>query len=192
MNALLSRLPGRVAGAAVGAVVAGLVLSDSKAHALIVNVGGQDYEVSTFTGSYIENSSKFETAANGGVMPWWEKSSSTVEFASAVYTNLGSSYSAWVANLGVTSVSFAYRCAPLSCRSLTSPFTLLAYGVGGGFGLGGGVLVYGTGDTSPKTWAQATLVPAALVPAPFPVVGALAALSSCRRLRATSRRLRER
>ena len=75
MNALWSRPPGKVAGAAVGAAVAGLVLSDSEAHALIVNVGGLDYEVSTFTGSYNDDISKF----NGGVMPWWNSQTDALQ-----------------------------------------------------------------------------------------------------------------
>ena len=85
MNAFLSRLPGRVAGAAVGAVVAGLVLSDSEAHALIVNVNGQNYEVSTFTGSYSDKISKFAPAT----MPWYGSPTDATSFALAVGTNLG-------------------------------------------------------------------------------------------------------
>ena len=44
---------------AVGALTAG------QAQAIIVNVNGLDYNVTTFTGTYNDNPSKFATAANG-------------------------------------------------------------------------------------------------------------------------------
>ena len=75
-----------LAKSALGAVVALGVLTSGRAQALVVNVpglpyvghgfGGDDtfagglYNVTTFTGSYNDNSSKFATAANGGVIPW--------------------------------------------------------------------------------------------------------------------------
>jgi hypothetical protein len=37
----------------------------------VVTVGGTQYDVTTFTGTYNANISKFATPANGGVMPWW-------------------------------------------------------------------------------------------------------------------------
>ena len=70
------------------------VLSAGEAHALVVNVGGQDYDVTTFTGSFNDNLSKFATPANGGVMPWWTTgpegtSATAAQFAAAVGTALG-------------------------------------------------------------------------------------------------------
>ena len=51
-------------GAALGAVVAGLVLTGGQAKALVVpvNVGGLNYEVTTFTDSYNARTSKFTMA----------------------------------------------------------------------------------------------------------------------------------
>ena len=57
--------------AAFGTAVAIGVLGAGQAQALVVNVNGQNWNVTTFTGSYNANTSKFKTAANGGMMPWW-------------------------------------------------------------------------------------------------------------------------
>jgi len=57
--------------------------------AVIVTVGGQQYDVTTFTGSYNSNVSKFATPANGGVMPWWGDSSLATQIANAVGNSLG-------------------------------------------------------------------------------------------------------
>ena len=42
------RLPKKALGAALGAVLSGLVLTNSQAQALVVTVDGQDWEVTTF------------------------------------------------------------------------------------------------------------------------------------------------
>ena len=63
---------------AVGALAAG------QAQAISVNVNDIDYDVTTFTGTYNDNISKFETTANGGDMPWWGSESLATDFASAV------------------------------------------------------------------------------------------------------------
>lgn len=185
MNTFLSRLPGRVAGAAVGALVAGLVLSDSEAHALIVNVGGQDYEVTKFTGSYIDNSSKFETAANGGVMPWWNSQTDAEAFASAVGTNLG------LPNAGTS--YFPSGFGPYFAWEKS-----WNYGPGGYYASDAAMVdnvgnVYSMHSSGPYigpadvvTWAQATLVPAAgsaNVPGPLPAVGLAVAFGFSRQLR---------
>ena len=55
-----------------------------------VSVGGQDWDVSTFTGSYNSNMAKFALPSSpGGVMPWWESESLASQFASAVGKGLG-------------------------------------------------------------------------------------------------------
>ena len=76
-------------GAALGAVVAGLVLTAGEAKALVVNVGGLDYDVTTFIGNYNDNVSKFNTQANGGVMPWWGSSADAETFRDVVGASLG-------------------------------------------------------------------------------------------------------
>ncbi len=66
---------------ALGVALAMGVLTAGQAQAFVVNVGGQDYDVTTFTGSYYANTSKFATPANGGVMPWWGDEVLVNEFA---------------------------------------------------------------------------------------------------------------
>jgi hypothetical protein len=51
------------------AALAAISLSPGSAQAFVVTVGGTQYDVTTFTGSYNSDTNKFETAANGGVMP---------------------------------------------------------------------------------------------------------------------------
>ena len=85
----ITSLPKKVLGAALGAVLSGLVLIDSKAKAIVVSVRGFDYDVTTFTGSFPDNPAKFQTEANGGNMPWWNHRSLTLEFTAAVGASLG-------------------------------------------------------------------------------------------------------
>jgi hypothetical protein len=68
---------------ALGALTAG------QAQAVVVNVNGLDYDVTTFTGTYNDNPSKFATPANGGVMPWWGNSSLAYGLALALGSSLG-------------------------------------------------------------------------------------------------------
>jgi hypothetical protein len=87
MRSSVSALQGFCLGAA--ASLAAITLNPGQVEAYVVTVGGVQYDVTTFTGSYTANSSKFNTAANGGVMPWFGSSSLALSFATAVGTNLG-------------------------------------------------------------------------------------------------------
>jgi len=166
---LLVRQRIRVALGAAAALAA-ISLSPGSAQAYVVTVGGVQYDVTTFTGSYDANSSKFATAANGGVMPWWGSKSLATQFATQVGFNLGTQQDP---TLG--------------------PF--FGYGYAGGFvdgyawrgnGPPPGVVSFSRDGGSPLyKWAQATPVPA-----PLPVLGSAAALGFCRRLRSRSKRLR--
>jgi hypothetical protein len=71
------------------AALAGISLSPGSALAYLVTVGGLTYDVTTFTGTYDANTSSFNTAANGGVMPWWGSSTLASQFATAVLGSLG-------------------------------------------------------------------------------------------------------
>ncbi len=138
-------------------------LTAGEANALVVNVGGQDYDVTTFVGSYNDNISKFETAANGGEMPWWASSTNATAFASAVGTGLG------LPNLGGFGPYFA--------RALITNVQSRAY-------LGTGVTSRAVVPTVIATYAVATLVPPpAPVPSPLPIFGAAAAFGASRQLR---------
>ena len=70
--------------AAIGAAVALGALDAGQAQALVVNLNGQIWNVTTFTGTYNDNTSKFATAANGGVMPWFGNQTMATQFADAV------------------------------------------------------------------------------------------------------------
>ncbi|MFM7513289.1 MAG: hypothetical protein ACKO3F_07980, partial [Cyanobium sp.] len=66
------------------------MFTNSQAQTLVVTDNGQNWDVTTFNGSYNDNISKFDTPANGGVMPWWRSDFEVAEaFAAAVGSNLG-------------------------------------------------------------------------------------------------------
>lgn len=54
----------------VGMIFAAGALAAGQAQAVVVNVNSQDWNVTTFTGSYNANISKFALPSSGGVMPW--------------------------------------------------------------------------------------------------------------------------
>jgi hypothetical protein len=142
--------------------------------------------VTTFTGSYDANTSKFATAANGGVMPWWGGSYSVADaFANAVGTYFGTPNTGSAAGTAqgiALGPLFAFgfndpdvraeAVCPTGCLSSSADFYPLYY------------------DES-AVYAQATLYAApAPVPAPLPLLGSAAALSFCSRLSRRSKRLR--
>jgi hypothetical protein len=137
---------------AVGALSAG------QARALVVNVGGQDWDVTTFTGSYNDNPAKFALPPIG-VMPWWGDQGLAIEFATAV---------------GLPSPGiFGYFYGPSQLGDVVDFADYSEEGVGISKAL----------SSSSRPWAQATLVPATAVPAPLPVFGATAAFGFSRQLR---------
>jgi hypothetical protein len=70
------------------AVVAVMVLTAGQARALVVKVDHQDWDVTTFNGSYVENFNKFSRRGPEGVMPWWGQSTLADAFATAVGSQL--------------------------------------------------------------------------------------------------------
>ena len=150
------------------AALAAISLSPGSAQAFVVTVGGVQYDVTTFTGSYLSDTNKFETAANGGVMPWWGSDSSLAEtFASQVglemglpnYSNTHGPLFAW---------RFRLQDAIDNC-----------YYIGGGIGCGI------ANNSIPYVYAQATpyAPPSTPVPGPLPLFGAAAAFGFSRKLR---------
>ncbi len=82
--------PGKsLARQTLGVALAMGALTAGQAQAFVVNVGGQDWDVTTFTGSYNDNISKFALPTNGGVMPWWSSNSLAQEFMTQVGSSLG-------------------------------------------------------------------------------------------------------
>jgi hypothetical protein len=148
-------------------LVSGFIgLTAGEAHALVVNVNGQNYDVTTFIGSYNDNISKFATAANGGVMPWWNDSSTADSFTSAVNTGLG------LPNSG----------------NLAGPYFGYASGTNIGFdywsSISSSVQSGGAAKANARTWAQVTVAPSSpAAPSPLPIFGAAAAFGASRQLR---------
>jgi hypothetical protein len=160
---------------AMGALAAG------QARAVIVNVEGQDWDVTTFTGGYYSNSSNFETAANGGLMPWWNNQGLASLFATTVWSSLGDPgpYFAYATDPttygGVGTIfQFIYESShDGACPGCTAVFEAGKHGLGPGYG------------GPQEGWAQATpyTPSAAPVPGPLPALGAAAAFGFSRKLR---------
>ena len=177
-DTLIRRLPGKALGAALGAVVAGLALTAGQAKALVVTVGGQDWDVTTFTGSYNDNVSKFATSANGGVMPWFGWPLETGNLARSFAVAVGNSFGAmnltdYPNSLGGYGVGpfFAYSVDSIHARAY--PESSLTAFVLGNFQV--------------HTYAQATLIGptggTASVPGPLPILGLVVAFGFSRKLR---------
>jgi hypothetical protein len=167
-----------VLGATVAA--AALSLCPGKAEAFVVSVDNVDYDVTTFTGFYDANASKFQTPANGGEMPWWGNETLAKQFATAVGTNLGLPF------IGKRGPFFAISTGILQGRSGASRNTQFA-SYDTTYGNPGIVYVSGASDSS---WTWASVVQATLntrsttdVPAPLPIFGVAAAWGSSRQLR---------
>ncbi len=147
---------------AIGIALAMGLLAAGQAQAVAVNAGGQDWDVTTFTGTYNANTSKFATAANGGVMPWWGNYTIATEFASALQASLGSPNNNIGPFFGFYQVDTSTL---LTCAWMTPASTAGCAG---------------TGTDSAVTWAQATTTSA---PGPLPFLGAAAAFGYSRKLR---------
>jgi hypothetical protein len=153
----------------MGAVSAG------QANAVVVNVPGYgSWDVTTFTGSYNDNESRF----NVGEMPWWGNESLASLFADAVGSSLGAP-NGLHATLRSWGPKFSFAACDATCDylgqysvELTSGSPVLTIGLEPK-----GLESNGIG---PLTWARAT--PHA-VPGPLPLFGAAAAFGFSRKLR---------
>lgn len=158
------------------AALAAISLSPGSAQAYVVTVGGVQYDVTTFTGGYNQDTSNFQTAANGGVMPWWGNANLAQEFAGAVGDQLG-----YPNYFGFQGPWFATNISPNPGYSDNVS----------GYTIDDGILVGVLGDGNFSVtfnygvFAQATLYapPAASVPGPLPLFGAAAAFGFSRKLR---------
>jgi len=156
---------------ALGVALAMGVLGAGQAQAFVVTVGGQDWDVTTFTGNYIVNTSKFGLPPAPGVMPWWGSASLAQQFVAATGGNLGSPPQ----TQGFSAPFFGYE------QDVNVPTVTWAYS----YFSGGPFPINADPITDEPTWAQATLLtpPAAPVPVPLPALGAAAAFGFSRKLR---------
>ena len=139
-----------------------VVVDAGESKAAIFNIGGQNYDVTSFTGSYDGDTSKFNTPGNGGVMPWWGNSSLAQQFATTVGSSLPGSFPP-------EGAFFAYN----------SSVELWLY-IDSSTIFNSSALSFGN-----FVYAQATLVPppSSGVPGPLPFLGAATAFGMSRRLR---------
>jgi hypothetical protein len=128
-------------------------------------VGGVQYDVATCTGTYNANISKFETAANRGVMPWWGDSTMAQAFA----VQAGSSHGALNSNLFGEFLGYQKTGNIIS----TYRWDVLASDVGTG----------SVAAQFSRAWAQATLYTPPAAPGPLPLFGAAAGFGFSRKLR---------
>jgi hypothetical protein len=151
-------------------------LTAGDANALVVNVGGQNYDVTTFTRTYNGNTSKFETVANGGEMPWWGSQSTANDFANAVNDGLGTPNTAF-------GPYFAYS----QSLDMGLPPAVDAMSYVPSFGTTQNPSII---KSSTATYALAALVaPPAAAPSPLPIFGAAAAFGASRQLRKRIKRI---
>ena len=165
-------------GVAIGVIGAG------QAHALAVTVGGQQWDVTTFTGSYNDNMTKFQTPNNGGVMPWWGQVADAAAWAVALGWDLGDP------NTGQWDSPENLRAGPAFGWSIGNHpifgdeviYTQYVKAEPASTYPGYSVSLPHMGDLRSRstiTWAQAT----ARVPGPLPALGAAAAFGFSRKLR---------
>ena len=152
-----------------------LVLNAGASHAITLIVEGQNYDVTTFSGSYDIDKLKFATPASGGVMPWWGNQTLAQKFAEAAFAknvNFG-----FPNQTGARGPFFSFR-----LNLITVSQTAFTYDPTH-------VLTQNLSQVaSYPAFAQATLTPSASVPGPVPLVGAFAAFRLSRQLR---RRVRQ-
>jgi hypothetical protein len=160
------------------------VLTAGSAKALVVNVDGEDWDLTTFKGDYIANIGKF----NVDEMPWFGNPTLATEFAAAVegslnYPNSGifpfltaprilGPFFGWQTTGGSYIQSAAWE-VDEECINGCSVFINQGYQ---------GSFTY----FDQLTWAQASRVPASVpasVPGPLPALGVAAAFGFSRKLR---------
>ena len=145
------------------------VLSAGQAQALVVNVGGKTYDVTTFLTDN-PSSPQFALPPAPGVIPWWDNQALAVQFATAVGSGLGTP------NGNGRGALFGFNNTP-------------AFNCGGGGSQPTGQICSAYFNSSTvlidnfavgtRVWAQAT----ELVPGPLPALGVAAAFGFSRKLR---------
>jgi hypothetical protein len=166
---------------ALGVALTMGVLTTGQARAYVVSIGGQDWDVTTFTGSYNDNKSKFaQTSAPGGVMPWWGNSFLATEFSNAVGYSLLAPNSITALSAGSpTNMNvgpyFAYN-------SIVDKITFLPSGTAATYHPNHLTPIFSVDLNTSVTWAQVT-PKISTVPGPVPAIGAFAAFGFSRKLR---------
>ena len=170
--------------AAISAAVVGGVLGAGQAQAIVITVGGKLYDITTFTGTYAANASKFNLPSAGGVMPWWnDQAPGRLAFAAALNTALGlpNPVAGVFSTRGPGSPYFAFQLNTTNspCGSPTSCVgsSLWEVPVSGT----PGTATINVFSSDSYVWAQGIEVTP--TPGPLPLLGALAAFGTSRKLR---------
>ena len=174
---------------ALGVALTMGVLTTGQARAFVVNIGGQNYNVTTFTGSYNDNKSKFAQETSGGEMPWWGDSSLATQFSNALGYSLGAPNSIETLSAGSqTNINvgpyFAYN-------SIVDKITFLLTDTAATYHPNPSPLIFSVDLNSSVTWAQVVAPKSgppsdptlSTVPGPVPAIGAFAAFGFSRKLR---------
>ncbi len=143
-------------------------LGAPEAKAIQVVVGGNSYDVTTFTGDYSSNTAKFNITD----MPWWSSSSLAQQFAVAAGAGFGSVNSSVVGQLG-----------PLFAFEFNPAFGVNYYAFDNQNSLS---VQYFSASAAADTYAilSPSLPPSSSsVPAPLALFGAAAAFGWSRQLR---------
>jgi hypothetical protein len=150
------------------------VLTAGHAKALVVNVNGQDWDVTTFTGTIARNYSKFASPTSGGVMPWWDDTSGSLarQFSDLVGLELG------FPNDPSLGSDYA-RVGPLFAIGVPGP---LIHSSVFSSKYNKSIWLASSPNRS-HTFAQVTPASSAAVPGPLPALGAAAAFGHSRKLR---------
>jgi hypothetical protein len=157
------------------------VLTTGQAQAIVVTVGGVQYDVTTFTGTYNANTSKFAQTP-GGVMPWWGDSSLATQFSNALGYSLGAPNSIETGSAGSpTNMNvgpyFAYN-------SIVDKITFQVSDTAATYHPNPpSPLIFSVDVNTSVTWAQVTPTNTSAVPGPVPAIGAFAAFGFSRKLR---------
>jgi hypothetical protein len=153
------------------AALAAISLSLGSAQAFVVNVGGVQYDVTTFTGSFNDNTSKFTLPPAPGEMPWWGSDALALQFAAAVGDNLGFQTTDFGPFFGTAFGPGSVRiCSVVG----TAPFAV---------GVACGLTFSSDGFGTYARVLNSIPPPAAPVPGPLPALGAAAAFGFSRKLR---------
>jgi hypothetical protein len=180
---------------ALGVALAMGALTAGQARAVIVNVDGLDYDVTTFTGNFNDITNNFTTAANGGIMAWWDKSSMAYDFPLAVSTSLrywnsidikpdnGPSFAVFKYDDILHTTASLNLTATLNPTFDLSLNTALHAPTLSGWLRHGGIILVAPSSTSTFDWAKFAPASSAAVPGPLPALGAAAAFGYSRKLR---------
>ncbi len=170
---------------ALGVALTMGVLTTGQARAFVVNIGGQNYNVTTFTGSYNDHKSKFAQTP-GGEMPWWGDSSLASQFSNALGYSLGAPNSIQTLSAGSPKNNnvgpyFAYN-------SIVDQITFQLTDTAATYHPNPpSPLIFSVDLNSSVTWAHVALQRdnpgPSTVPGPVPAIGAFAAFGFSRKLR---------